>query len=111
MAALRIIMWIACGILVLLVVTGMGGGGMGPQELAIRDDCIVVLIVGGVAFLVRRKGASPRLAFLGRCPASLPAQARPRGRLVSPDRGMTGWGAAHAIGGSEGPQHVVKVGV
>lgn len=57
MAALRIIMWIACGILVLLVVAGMGGGGVGSQELAIRDVCIVVLIVGGVAFLVRRKGA------------------------------------------------------
>lgn len=57
MAALRIIMWIACGILVLLVVAGMGGGAMGPQELAIRDVCMVVLIVGGVAFLVRRKGA------------------------------------------------------
>ncbi len=57
MAALRIIMWIACGILVLLVVAGMGGGAMGPQELATRDVCIVVLIVGGVASLVRRKGA------------------------------------------------------
>jgi hypothetical protein len=37
MAALRIIMWIACGILVLLVVAGMGGGGVGSQELAIRE--------------------------------------------------------------------------
>jgi hypothetical protein len=57
MGALRIIMWIACGILVLLMLAGMGGGGMGPQELAIGNVCIVVLIVGGVAFLVRRRGA------------------------------------------------------
>ena len=57
MGALRIIMWIDCGILVLLMLAGMGGGGIGPQELAIVNVCMVVLIVGGVAFLVRRRGS------------------------------------------------------
>ena len=57
MRVLRIIMWIACGILVLFGLAGMGGGAMGPQELAIMNVCMVVLIVGGVAFLIRRRGA------------------------------------------------------
>ena len=57
MGALRIIMWIACGILVLLMLAGMGGAGIGPQELVIMNLCMVVLIVGGVAFLLRRPKA------------------------------------------------------
>ena len=50
-------MWIACGILVLFMLAGMGGGGIGPVELGIMNVCLVVLIVGGVALLVRRPRA------------------------------------------------------
>ena len=47
-------MWIACGVLVLMMLAGMGGAGIGQGELVIMNLCLVVLIVGGVALLVHR---------------------------------------------------------